>query len=81
MGLFGGMYVPIPLMPLGLQRVLNYLPFRFVSDLPVRVYIGNIAPLQGLIAIAIGVVWLAVLILLGKLLIKSALKNVVVQGG
>ncbi len=80
-GLFGGMYVPIPLMPLGLQKVLNYLPFRFVSDLPFRVYIGNISPLQGLIAIAIGVVWLAVLILLGKLLIKSALKNVVVQGG
>lgn len=80
-GLFGGMYVPIPLMPIGLQRVLDYLPFRFVSDLPFRIYIGNIAPLQGLVAIAFGFAWLVVLILLGKLLMKSALKNVVVQGG
>lgn len=80
-GLFGGMYVPIPLMPVGLQRVLNYLPFRYVSDLPFRIYIGNIAPLQGLISIALGIAWLVVIVLLGKLLMKSALKNVVVQGG
>lgn len=80
-GLFGGVFVPIPLMPLGLQKALNYLPFRYISDLPFRIYIGNVGLAEGATALAIGIVWLVVLIVLGKLLIKSASRRVVVQGG
>ena len=79
--LFGGMLVPIPLMPTAFQKVLNYLPFRYISDLPFRIYIGNIGLKEGAIALSIGFVWLVVLIALGKLLIKSASRRVVVQGG
>lgn len=80
-GLFGGTLVPIPLMPLGFQKVLNYLPFRYISDLPFRIYIGNVGLKEGAIALAIGLVWLVGLIMIGKLLIKSASRRVVVQGG
>ena len=30
-------------MPTALQNVLNYLPFRFIADLPLRIYIGSIS--------------------------------------
>lgn len=80
-GVFGGMIVPVPLMPKSIQNVLNYLPFRFLSDTPFRVYIGNIGVVDGLISFAIGLTWLMLLILLGKLLLKFSLKKVVIQGG
>lgn len=75
------MCVPIPLMPTGIQTFLNYLPFRFLSDLPFRIYIGNIGVLEGLVSVLFGAIWLIVLIVVVKLLMKTSLKKVVIQGG
>lgn len=80
-GLLGGMYVPLPMLPQSLQNVLNYLPFRFISDLPFRIYIGNVGTIDGLIYCGISLAWLIVLIFLGKLLIKNSLKKTIIQGG
>lgn len=80
-GLLGGSCIPLPLLPMSIQNVLNYLPFRFVSDLPFRIYIGNISTNQALIFIGIAIAWLVVLILLGKLLLRQSLKKTVIQGG
>lgn len=80
-GVLGGMYVPLVFMPQSVQNILNYLPFRFIFDLPARTYIGNIAPIEALKLISIAVVWLVVLMMIGKLLIKLASKKTVIQGG
>ena len=80
-GLLGGIYVPLPLLPQLVQNILNFLPFRYAVDLPFRIYVGNIDPLNGLFFVLIQIVWIGVLILIGKLLMKRCLKNVEVQGG
>ena len=80
-GVLGGLYIPLVFMPQGLQRVLNYLPFRFIMDLPSRIYIGNIPPIEALKLIGIAAAWLVVLVLIGQLLIAKAGKNAVIQGG
>jgi len=80
-GLLSGMYVPLPLLPQSVQKVVNFLPFRFISDLPLRIYIGNVGTIDALVYIGISLAWLVVLIVLGKLLMKKSLKNVVIQGG
>lgn len=80
-GVLGGMYVPLVFMPQSVQNVLNYLPFRFIMDLPARIYIGNIPPMEALKFIGIAVVWLFALIMIGKLLMKQAGKNAIIQGG
>ena len=80
-GVLGGMYVPLVFMPQSLQNVLNYLPFRFIMDLPARIYVGNIPPTQALKLIAIAIAWLIILVLVGKLLMKQASKNTIIQGG
>ena len=80
-GVLGGLYVPLVFMPQSVQNVLNYLPFRFIMDLPARIYIGNIPPMQALTFIGIALAWLIVLIAIGKLLIVKAGKNAVIQGG
>ena len=79
--LFGGAYIPLPLMPLGVRRVLEYLPFRFMGDLPYRIYIGNVSIVSALIFIAIQIAWLVALVLIGRVCLKKIIKNVEVQGG
>jgi len=80
-GLLGGMYIPLPLMPAQIQNVINFLPFRFVTDLPLRIYIGNISVLSGLMYIGIAIAWLATIILLGQLLMRRVCRNAIIQGG
>lgn len=79
--ILGGMSIPLPLMPTSVQRVLNYLPFRFIIDLPNRIYIGNIPIKSALILILISIAWLVALVLIGKILIKCVTKTAVIQGG
>ena len=80
-GILGGLYIPLVFMPQSVQNVLNYLPFRFVLDLPARIYIGNIQPVQALVFIGIAITWLIVLVVFGKILITKAGKNAIIQGG
>ena len=80
-GVLGGFFIPIPLMPVAIQNVLNYLPFRFIVDLPFRIYIGNIGLKSALMFSLLSLAWLIVLIIIGKLLLKQALKKTVIQGG
>ena len=79
--LLSGLIVPIPFFPKFLQVISNYLPFRYVSDLPFRIYTGNIGIQEGLIGIGIQIVWIFIVILVGYTLTNKSLKRVVVQGG
>ena len=80
-GLFNGGVIPIPLMPSGMQNLVKWLPFGCISDLPFRIYCGNISLNEGVLRVCMGVVWFVILVILGKLVLKKQLKNVVVQGG
>ncbi len=79
--ILNGSFLPMPLLPQSIQNVLNYLPFRFTADLPFRIYMGNVSLADGLIAVGMSIVWLVILVVVGKLLIKKSLKKVVIQGG
>lgn len=79
--LLSGLVVPIPFFPNWLQTVSNYLPFRYVSDLPFRVYSGDVSIENGLFGILIQFFWIFIIIMIGYLLVKKSLKKVVVQGG
>lgn len=78
---FAGMIIPIPLMPVWLQKIAYFLPFRLASDLPFRIYSGNIKVSEALISIIIQMIWLAVLVISGRALLGKILRRVVVQGG
>lgn len=78
---FSGLIIPVPLMPELLKKLVYLLPFRYASDLPFRVYAGNIGVKEGVISIFIQLLWILILVSVGKLWMRSALKRVVVQGG
>ena len=79
--IFAGAIFPLPLMPKIVQSLSTYLPFRFISDLPFRVYSGNIAIPVALKSMRLQFIWLVILITLGQIIMKVALSKVCVQGG
>ena len=78
---FAGMTIPVPLMPAGLQRVCMALPFRWTSDLPFRVYSGNIDTAEALAGIGVQAIWIIVIVLFGAHMMQKITRLTVVQGG
>ena len=78
---FAGMTIPIPLMPFWLQRVCMALPFRWISDLPLRVYSGNIGTVEAATGIAVQLVWILVFVTAGSLIMRRVTRLSIVQGG
>jgi len=78
---FAGMTIPVPLMPPWLRRVCYALPFRWTSDLPLRVYSGSIATGEALAGICVQILWIAALISAGSFFMKRVARLSAVQGG
>ena len=79
--ILSGGVIPIPFFPVFLQKIANVLPFRYICDLPFRLYSGNISVSDGLFQMLIQVIWFIILVLIGNVILKKILKKVVVQGG
>ncbi|MEL6523764.1 MAG: hypothetical protein AAFQ66_22500, partial [Pseudomonadota bacterium] len=67
--LSGGV-VPLPLFDSGFQQVILFLPFSYVVDVPIRIYLGLIEPnaLYGYAAIQIS--WIMFFVFLGRLVTR-----------
>lgn len=78
---FSGMLVPLPLFPDWMQPFLNIQPFRCIIDIPCRLYTGVIPSSEAFYYLAFQLLWGCVFIFAGKMLIKKAVKQFVVQGG
>ncbi len=76
-----GAVVPLPFLPEKVQRILEMLPFASMQNVPLRTYSGDLSGMVLYKAVILQVVWAIILILAGKVLMKKALKKVVVQGG
>jgi ABC-2 type transport system permease protein len=79
--LASGVLIPLPFLPDVAQRVLNCLPFRYCADFPFRLYSGSIALASAPRLLLIELAWLLVLIPLGRIALKSALRGQTAVGG
>lgn len=78
---FSGLIVPIPLFPDWAQPIFNALPFRAIADVPFRMYAGDIPPDAFLFEAVFAIGWTAVIIGIGRLLVRRGTRRVVIQGG
>lgn len=78
---FSGGLIPIPFFPEPLQPLFYALPFASTQNTPFLIYTGTMQGTEALRSIAVQLFWLAALVLAGRLLLKRALKKVVIQGG
>lgn len=79
--ILSGLVVPIPFFPKFLQVISTYLPFRYISDLPFRIYSSDIGMQEGLVGLLVQMVWIVIIIGIGYIITQKSLKRVVVQGG
>lgn len=77
----GGGLVPIALMPGVWQKICYLLPVSLATDLPFRIYTGNISIQNGISFISLQLIWIVVLVAIGNLLLNRNLNKVTIQGG
>jgi ABC-2 type transport system permease protein len=80
--MFGGLVIPLPLLPDWARPFIQALPFAGTMDLPGRLYTGNI-PVGGQAAGALlhQVGWTLALVGFGRAVLARGLRNLVVAGG
>lgn len=81
MEFFAGAIIPLPFFPDSLQPLLYAMPFASMQNTPFLIYVGHISGDEAIRGIVLQAVWLAALAVTGRLLMRRALKKVVVQGG
>ncbi len=79
-GFLSGATVPLAFMGV-FGKVLGFLPFASLSYTPVMIYMGMYEPLQIIFFMSLQLVWLLVFALISKLILRSAMKRLVVHGG
>ena len=76
-----GLVIPVPFFPDYLKNISDILPFRYITDFPFRLYVGNIGYSEAFTGILIQIIWILVLVIIGTLITKKALEKAVIQGG
>jgi ABC-2 type transport system permease protein len=79
--LFSGLLLPISFFPRIVQKIMGVMPFESISYVPMLIYLGKLNG-GGLVrAIAMQVVWVAVLFAIGDGLWRWSTRKVIIQGG
>lgn len=76
-----GSYLPVAFFPTWLSRLVSWLPFNGMMNLPAQVFLGKLAGSSLQLALALQVSWLLVLIVVAHAVTTLATRRVVVQGG
>lgn len=79
--LLSGLIVPLPLFPEWLQPFLNLQPLRGVIDIPSRLYTGVIPTQEAFYYLGFQLLWILILVGIGKWLMNRGLRQIVIQGG
>lgn len=79
---FSGSAIPIDFMPQGFVNFIKLTPFYYMQNTSYNIYSGYYSDLKTIIiGIGIQILWIIILTLLGRKIVKNRLKKVVIQGG
>lgn len=76
-----GMIIPLNFLPEGPRAVVSALPFAGMLQVPVDVFLGKHQGLDLLGTLAFQAAWVAVLLVVGRVILAAAVRKLVVQGG
>lgn len=76
-----GMVVPVFLFPEPLRSIALALPFVGMVELPAEIFVGKHPGVDVLSVLAHQAVWAVVLLVAGRIVLRRAVRKVVVQGG
>jgi ABC-2 type transport system permease protein len=78
---FSGSLIPLPLLPEWLQPFMQYQPFAGLLDFPLRIYSGHLGGWSAVAALGRQAAWTALLVALGRAIMRRAMARLQTQGG
>ena len=78
---FGGLLLPLDLLPVFMQRLAKFLPFQYLFYLPSQGLLGRLTPNQMFFSLLIQFFWLFLFFILAKRLYRAGLKIYAAFGG
>ncbi len=79
--LFSGMVIPLPLFPDWMQPFLRIQPFAGVSASPSMLFSQVLAPSEVWGVLALQLLWTAVFVAIGRMILRQGLRKLTVAGG
>ncbi|HZT71392.1 MAG TPA: ABC-2 family transporter protein [Terriglobia bacterium] len=79
--LFSGLLIPISFFPHVFQVAFAFMPFQYISYIPVLLYLGKISGFGILRALGTQVFWVAAIVATGHLFWKWSTRKITIQGG
>ena len=76
-----GGYIPVPFFPDTLRRIVELSPFGAMQNMPLLIFSGHFAGAELVRGLFLQVFWLIALVIIGQIMMRCALKKVIVQGG
>lgn len=79
---FSGSVIPIDFMPTQFVQFIKFTPFYYMQNMSYNIYSGYYSDIHTiLISFVMQIVWIIILTILSRNIIKNRLKKIVVQGG
>ncbi len=78
---FSGFLLPLAFFPPWLRQIAQLLPFQAITSLPAEIWLGHLTGPAVWRAFALQAGWTLALTLLAMLMLQSAVRKVVIQGG
>ena len=79
--LFSGLLIPISFFPHAVQTALRFMPFQYISYVPLLIYLGKIQGMGLAAAIGMQLFWVGTLLALGDLMWRWSSRKITIQGG
>lgn len=79
--LFSGLLIPISFFPHAFQAAFAYMPFQYISYIPVLIYLGKLNGVFILRALSIQFFWVLGLVALGDVMWRWSSRRITIQGG
>ncbi|MGD0127312.1 MAG: ABC-2 family transporter protein [Terriglobia bacterium] len=79
--LFSGLLLPISYFPEVFQKVFKFLPFEYISYVPVLLYLGNINGKAIATSLALQLFWVVALFAIGDAMWRWSSRKITIQGG
>lgn len=79
--ILSGSIIPLWFFPQSLQNVLGFLPFIYIYQLPLSIYIGKLGFQDILMQMGLQLAWLLALYVIFRMIQKKVFSNVLIQGG
>jgi ABC-2 type transport system permease protein len=73
--LFGGLFVPLDLLPQFVQGIAQVLPFQLTLYFPIQLILGRLPADVIVLNFALGVIWLGVALVLFQLVWRAGVKR------